>query len=283
MNRNDSIFMKPTEIKQLMDAAGIAPTKYRGQNFLCNDLVVEKIVQAAQITPGDRVLEIGPGLGVLTRALVFAKASVLAVELDRNFVPILQANSYIANNVDILESDILKLKNIDIVERLGGVPYKLVANIPYNITGAIIEKFLEEEPRPSMLIIMVQAEVAERLITDKPMSMAGAITRYLARVERVAKVSSQSFWPAPKVDSAVIKITPHSAEVLASQPHASKVFPIIKAGFGNRRKQLANNLSDIFGSREKASDALTQAGLKPEARAETLTVSDWINLARMVE
>ncbi len=275
--------MKPAEIKEILDLAGIAPTKYRGQNFLCSDIVIQKIVDAAEITPGDHVLEIGPGLGVLTRALVYAKAKLLAVELDRNFVPILTANSYIAKNTDILEGDILKFKNNELVERLGGVPYKLVANIPYNITGAIIQKFLEEEPRPECLILMVQAEVAERLITDKPMSMAGALTRYLARIERVMKVSSQAFWPAPKVDSAVIKITPHSAEVLASQPPTEKVFPIIKTGFGNRRKQLANNLSDIFGSRDKAAAALVRVGLKAEDRAETLTISDWINLSRMVE
>ncbi len=266
-----------------MDAAGIAPTKYRGQNFLCNDLVVEKIVQAAEITPGDHVLEIGPGLGVLTRALIYAKAKLLAVELDRNFAPLLVADTYIGKRADILEGDILKFTNAALVERLGGLPYKLVANIPYNITGAIIQKFLEEEPRPERLILMVQAEVAERLITDRPMSMAGALTRYLARVERVAKVSAQSFWPAPKVDSAVIRITPHSAEVLASQPPTTKVFPTIKAGFGNRRKQLANNLSDIFGSRDKAAEVLIKVGLKPEDRAETLTIPDWINLARMVE
>ncbi len=266
-----------------MDAAGIAPTKYRGQNFLCNDQIVQKIVDAAGITPGDHVLEIGPGLGVLTRALIYAKAKLLAVELDRNFAPILQADKYIGKNADILEGDILKFTNTELTKRLGGVPYKLVANIPYNITGAIIEKFLEEEPRPEFLIIMVQAEVAERLISEKPMSLAGALTRYLAKVERVTKVSRQAFWPVPKVDSAVIKITPHQHEVLDAQPHPSKVFPIIKAGFGNRRKQLANTLEEVFGSKEKAVAALNAVGLRGEDRAETLTIANWIALARMLQ
>lgn len=279
--------MKPKEIKEIMAMAGIAPTKYRGQNFLCNDQVIKSIVSAAALQTGDRVLEIGPGLGVLTRALIATGAKILAVEKDRNFVALLNADAslqfHTLGMAELLEGDILQQSNIDLVNRLGGEPYKVVANIPYNITGAIIEKFLEEEPRPQALILMVQAEVADRLISRSPMTLAGILTSYLATVERVTRVSRQSFWPVPKVDSAVVKITPHAREVLDTQPPPRDIFPLIKAGFANRRKQLANTLAEFYGSRSEAMAALQAAGIQPEARAETLSIADWIRLARVIQ
>lgn len=244
--------------------------KTYGQNFLIDKNVVRKIVAASDIKPGEAVLEVGPGTGALTGALVAAGAKVTAVEADRDLIPALREK--FGDAIDLVEGDILSYT-------LPPTRYKLIANIPYNITSKLLETFLTTESPPSRMVLMVQREVADRILAIPPdMSLLSVVCQLYADVSKVANVPAGAFRPIPKVDSAVVKLdTRHQI------PDTERIVRLAKAGFSSRRKQLHGNLSAAgVASSQSVKDALTTLGLPSTARAENLSVHNWIQLSRLL-
>ncbi len=240
--------------------------KSYGQNFLQDQSVIQKIIAAAEIHPGENVLEIGPGTGVLTAALIEAGATVTAVEADHDLIaPLVERFS---DRIRLVEGDILSVPK----KELPGPRYKLVANIPYNITSAVIQKFLSEEPRPSRLVLMVQREVADRIVAKPPdMSLLSVVCQLYADVKKVVNVPRGAFRPMPKVGSAVV-----SFQVTGDPREVEPIIALAKAGFSSPRKQLHHNLAASGKiSSEQAKIILSELGKDPRARAETLTIDDW--------
>ena len=261
-------------IKNLLKNERIRPLKQLGQNFLVDDRAINKIVKAADINSGDLVLEIGPGLGVLTKELVKMAKKVVAVEKDRNMVKLLQENLKI-KNLQIVNKDILKFipdfKN-----------YKIVANLPFYLTAPVIRRFLEfVEVKPEEMVLVVQKEVGERICTSPPkMSILAVSVQTYAKTEIISYISKKSFWPEPKVDSAVIKITPCLTSYIYMYPEKREIFfKIVKAGFSQPRKQLINNLSKKLKlNKEIIGKWLLKNKIQPSQRAGTLSSKDWTNL-----
>jgi 16S rRNA (adenine1518-N6/adenine1519-N6)-dimethyltransferase len=250
-----------------------------GQNFLIDELVVKKIAIAADIQKGETVLEIGPGTGLLTSALIRYGAKVIAIELDHDFIDPLEEK--FGDQIELVEGDVLKLHPLPVQDGA----FKLVANIPYNITSPILEKFLAHGPHPTVMILMVQKEVADRIVAEPPqMSLLSVMCQLYAKCSRVLVVKAGSFRPIPKVDSAVVRF-----ELLKPIPQAERVIALAKAGFVSRRKQLHHNLLPFARITNPEMDAqkiktiLLDAHLDPKVRAENLTIHDWINLEAMIQ
>lgn len=274
----------PTTVRLLMQSAGLAARTSKGQHFLVDRSVLEKIVAAAQLEPYDRVLEIGPGLGVLTVELAGRAKKVLAVELDAHLADILQTVVTPYPNVSVAVGNILDWSSEQIAERLGG-SFKIVANVPYLITNVLFRKFLTASPQPTELVWLIQKEVAER-ICAKPgqMSVLAVSVQLYGTPEYIATVGRGSFSPAPKVDSAIIRVShlrPWSAVPGTDGLAEKKFWQVVKIGFSSPRKQLPNNLAAGL-CREKSviSERLTELGIDPQARPQELAVDDWLGLAK---
>ena len=278
----DNLLAKTREICQMLE---IKPARSKGQNFLINENIYDDIVRAADLKSDDLVLEIGPGLGFLTMKLAKLVKKVVAVELDDQLADYLQTGikSVDISNVEIINSDILKFN----LAKLNGQKYKVVANLPYNITSIFLRQFLSGENKPEALVLMLQKEVAKR-ICAKPgqMSLLAVSVQFYAEPKIISYVSKNCFWPAPKVDSAIIKITPFGAAQGKKQISRDLFFEVVKAGFSQPRKQLVNNLTTLKSlngvklTKEQTSKWLLKNNLEPSQRAETLAVSDWINLSK---
>jgi len=276
----------PLIIKQLLAKYDATPQKRLGQNFLINPGVLAKIIQAGDLNKDDVILEIGPGLGTLTQALAQRAKKVITIEKDRKMIEILQ--DVIAadkiQNVKIIRDDVLKfdIGTLEIDWKLEIGNWKLIANLPYYIASPVIRKFLEEKNPPSLMILMVQKEVAQRICASPPnMSLLAVSVQFYAKPEILSYVSKGSFWPAPKVDSAILKITPYSQypNVLRSQ-----FFSILHTGFSAPRKQLAGNLAKSLAmERYIIEEQLKEAGIEPSRRAETLTIEEWIKLTVLLK
>ncbi len=298
--------MVPNEVKQLIRQYDLKPNKLLGQIFLVDEKVLEKILAAAGLSKNDNVLEVGPGLGVLTEKLAELAGQVIAVEKDKKLIEILKKQFLKVKNVEIIQGDILK--EIQNSHPTGDHPkgekfkiqnYKLVANIPYYLTSHLIREFLESANPPNEMILMIQKEVAQRICAQPPhMSLLAVATQFYAIAEICAIVSKNSFWPKPKVDSAIIKITPYSSPLykrgvrgdLEIPPNlpllkggVNNFFRIVKAGFSQPRKQLINNLSrGLKTDRAEIAAILKKIGLAPEQRAETLSVTNWVKLTDLI-
>jgi len=259
-------------IKQLLKKYNLRPNKRLGQNFLISQKILQRIVKAANLSKKDIVLEIGPGFGILTQELVKRAKKVIAVEKDKRMIEILKDILRDYKNVEIIHGDILK----DCIR--GTVPYKIVANIPYYLTSPLIRLFLESKKPPQEMILLIQKEVAQRICARPPkMSLLAVSVQFYSTPEIISYVSKKSFWPKPKVDSAIIKI---SQIKKPKNINIEKFFQVIKAGFSSPRKQLVNNLSQKLNlDREKIRKALTQCRLDIQVRAENLRVEDWIKLS----
>ena len=255
------------------------PTKL-GQNFLKDLVVLEKIIQASRPKEADFVIEIGPGEGVLTERLAQFAQKVIAVELDSTLIPNLEGKFSSAPNVDIIQGDVLRINLPKLIEQQGKTAnrYKLIANIPYYITSPIIRLFLEQETQPQEMILMIQKEVAERIVAQKgQMSILAVSVGYYATSEIVLAVGKECFSPAPKVDSAVIRIIPRRKYDKAED---KKFFRIVKAGFSAKRKTLLNNLSTSLQIKKEAVEKiLASCSFSANTRAQELTVSDWEKLS----
>lgn len=256
----------------------IRPSRSKGQNFLINEKIYDEIVEAAEITKEDTVLEVGPGLGFLTAKLAKAAKQVVSVELDDKLANFLQIglDSNDVENVTIVNQDVLKFNPTDLPKN-----YKVVANLPYNITSIFLRTFLNQKNRPQSLVLMLQKEVAERLVA-KPgdMSMLALSVQFFGETEIIREVKAGNFWPEPKIDSAVIKITlDHSKQGNISLDEEKAFFRLAKFGFSAKRKMLKNNLgSGLKISNAEAEKLLMGVALSPQVRAEDLSVSDWQKL-----
>ncbi len=274
-------------IKRELGALGIKPNKSLGQNFLVNEGVYKKIAAALEIKGDDIVVEIGPGLGALTEHLAKSGAEIIAVEKDREFAAYLKKKFSGRKNVRIIEGDVLKFNPADY--RLQTTNYKLIGNIPYYLTSHLLRIVLEGWPKPEVIVLMLQKEVAQRITARPPnMSLLAVSVQYYAEPEIVSYVSAGSFYPPPKVDSAITKLEIRKRPGLCSRSCFGGVdkiknrkndkdfFRIVRAGFSGKRKQLINNLAGGF-KLEKGTigQKLKLAGVDPRRRAETLTVEEW--------
>ena len=266
------------ELKALIRKYGFSFKKAFGQNFLTDEVLLDEIVESAGVTSDDTVLEIGCGAGALTRALAKKAKRVVGYEIDKTLAPLLSDVLAPFSNVEIVFKDVMKEKVSDIDEKLG--KYVLVANLPYYITTPIIMRFLENAKNVKAMVIMVQEEVAERLASKEGTSDYGAVTVAInlrGEAEIVKRVPREMFTPAPNVDSAVVKITVDTNKFAGV--NLDNVREVVKAGFGNRRKMLVNNVMSYFKfTRAQAEDVLNVAGVKLTARGEELSSEDFINL-----
>lgn len=262
--------------RHLLAEHGLEAKKSLGQSFLFDEQILARIAAAAALGPQDEVLEIGPGLGHLTIHLAALAARVVAVELDERLLPILGQHLPKGAPVEFVHGDILE---IDPAAFFADRPYKVVANVPYYITGAILRHLLSEVRPPEIMVVTVQKEVAERL-TAPPgrLSLLAVSVRFFGEVSVVATVKAGAFWPRPTVDSAVVRID------LSARPawgvSESSFFRVVRAGFSQKRKQLKNNLTALGLNRDEVEAALDQSGIDGRRRAETLTVSEWVSLVR---
>lgn len=262
----------------ILKAFGLRASKRLGQNFLINSAIVQGIVTAAEIEAGDRVLEIGPGIGTLTQGLAEAGAQVTAVELDKKLPAVLAETLKGYDNVKIVPSDILKT---DIRELMGQQPFKVAANLPYYITTPILMALLEQKLPITKIVTMVQKEVAERMIASPGGKDYGALSvavQYFTAPEIVLEVPPSSFLPPPAVDSVVI-----SCRVLenpsVSVEDEKMFFRVVRTSFGQRRKTLFNALKGLGLDKEIVAAALEKTGIEPSRRGETLSLQEFAKLS----
>ncbi|MFQ5922218.1 MAG: 16S rRNA (adenine(1518)-N(6)/adenine(1519)-N(6))-dimethyltransferase RsmA [Anaerolineales bacterium] len=262
----------PLAARQLLRAYGIRPRKSLGQNFVVDGQALDDILLAAELHGTEAVVEVGAGLGALTRRLSVAAAHVTAIELDPRLHPVLRAVLEGAENVDLLAGDALTLE----IET--PPDYRVVANIPYTITSALLRHYLEAEQPPGRVVLTVQSEVAERA-TARPgqMSLLALSIQIYGAPEIRGEIPARAFFPKPEVDSAILRIDVHEAPVMGAE-WIAPVFRLARAGFTQRRKKLKNSLGPILG--KEASETLAAAGIDPSARAQELGVKEWQALAR---
>lgn len=256
---------------------GLAPRKRLGQHFLRDRSYLKRMLDAADVSGVDEVLEIGAGTGVLTRALVERARRVVAIELDDSLVALLQLELADAPNLELWHGNAL---DFDPSNNFSG-PYKLLGNIPYYITGPLVRRYLEVERKPTVLVLMVQLEVAERIIARPgQLSMLGVSVQYYADADLVARVPAGAFVPVPKVDSAILRLKPKTS---APRVAPQTFFPVVRAGFSMKRKQIANSLSSgLQISRPRIQALLSDAGIEETRRAQTLSVAEWETLTAVI-
>ena len=256
----------------------IKAKKSFSQNWLKDEKVIEQMIEVAAIKKGEKVLEIGSGKGVLTQALIKAGAVVTAVEVDLELVDFLQRE--FGKKIKLIADDIL---TVDLAEiGLENRQYKIVANLPYHITSAILEKFLTTTVQPKQMVLMVQKEVAERIVAKPPqMSLLSVVCQIYAQVQKVIDVPAESFNPKPKVDSAVVLF---DLKKQSQDFNLEKVIKLAKIGFLNKRKQLQRNLvSAGLGESKEIKSILQELNLNPQERAENLLIEDWIALNKKIK
>ena len=278
------------ETKFIMKQYGIKANKSLGQNFLVNGEVVENIINCSKITQNDMVIEIGPGLGVLTKYLLEKAGKVLCIELDPKMVEILEDRFKFYSNFEILNEDVLKVDLNEIIRKnkmsdnIKNV--KIVANLPYYITTPIVMKLLEERLDIESITIMIQKEVADRLIEIPSQKNKGAITYtvyYYGESEKIMEVPNSSFIPEPEVTSEVIKMNIRKKPAVEID-NPKVMFMIIKSAFMQRRKTLLNALTNaqVFSSKQEGENILKQIGLEPNVRAENLTIQNYADIAEII-
>lgn len=268
---------------------GLEPDKGLGQNFLVDPDVRARIVAAAELTSNDVVLEIGAGTGALTRQLAQEAGHVVAVELDRELIPLLTSELSDLDNVAIVQGDILKLEPRRLIEAAvkrrpgSGYGYKVVANLPYYVTSAVLRHLLEASCKPKRIVVTVQREVAERIVADPgQMSLLAVSVQFYGQPELLFRIRPGSFYPSPQVESAVVRIDLLDAPPLPPE-ETERFFRVVRAGFSQRRKQLHNSLSNGLGpqaTKYQMAEKLEEVGIDHRRRAQTLTVAEWIELTR---
>ncbi|MCP4140586.1 MAG: 16S rRNA (adenine(1518)-N(6)/adenine(1519)-N(6))-dimethyltransferase RsmA [Chloroflexi bacterium] len=269
----------PINTAALLQKHGLRPKKKLGQNFLQDPNILEKIVELAEVSEEDTVLEIGPGLGSLTRHLAARAKKVFAVEIDSWIIPALETSLSGYANTKVINKDILQIAPSEIISAPN---YLVVANIPYYITSAIIRHLLENEPRPHRLILTIQKEVAERICAPegKKMSLLALSIQVYGKPEIVGKIPAGAFYPPPKTDSAVIRISLYD-EPRIPTALLDDFFRIAKAGFSQKRKNLRNALSaGLRLPKEKTEALLHNTEIDPHRRAETLNLEEWGKLTK---
>jgi len=275
------------ELRNLLFAHNMKPNKAFGQNFLIDRSILQAITQAAEITADDIVLEVGAGTGVLTRELAKLAGRVVAVEIERDMLTLLAETTRLYSNVELIARNLLFL---DPVEVFGQSSYKLVANLPYYITAPTFRHFLESNNPPRILVVMVQWEVAQRIVAlPGDLSLLGVSVQFYGQPRIVARVPAQAFYPAPKVDSAILRIDVNpqldtNEQAPLTHEERDRFFRLVQAGFSARRKQLHNSLTHtLHYKNELVRSWLTLAEIEPSRRAETLSIKEWLQLWHVVE
>lgn len=269
--------LTPTQIKQLCEEYNLTPSKKYGQNYLISELPIQKMIAAADIKPGSRVYEIGPGFGILTFELLKAGAYVRAFEIEQKLRPYWEEYEKQYPQLEIVWGNALNQWEECVLHEKES--YKVVANLPYQITSEMLQTILESKNPPSHLVCMVQKEVGER-IAAKPgdMSILAVSVQYFGKPKVVAKVGRGSFWPSPKVDSAIISVT----DIHPRLDNAA-FFTLVKSGFHHKRKFLSKNLSELNSvTKESIIGAFKASGLNEKVRAEELSIEQWINLNKLL-
>lgn len=273
------------QTKRRLRQFGLKPRKGLGQHFLVDEEVLEVITSAAELTPDDLVVEVGPGLGILTEALARKAGGVIAIELDDKLAALLKKTLLSFKNVTIVNDNVLNIESGELLAGRGVNPvYKVVANLPYYITSPVLRHFLEASARPQVMIFMVQKEVAEA-VAARPgdMSLLSVSVQFYGKPEIVSYVPAQSFYPAPAVDSAVLRIELYAEPAVAVSDEGG-FFELVRAGFAAPRKQIANSLSQGLGlPRDVILPLLEKADIASQRRAETLTLEEWARLCRVFE
>ena len=266
-----------SSVRSLLREHGIKPRKGLGQAFLLSERLLERIIAAADLDPKDTVLEVGAGLGALTHRLAQGCGRVVALEVDGRLLPLLQETLAPFPNVQVVHEDILAMEPGDLVSP----PYKVVANLPYYITSAVLRHFLEARAKPSLLVVTVQREVAQRIVAGPGhMSLLAVSVQLYGRPKIVAKAPPGAFYPSPGVTSAVLRI-----DLYASPPvevaDVERFFEIVRGGFSQRRKQLRNSLSQGLDlPTNEVVLALRRVGLQERQRAQELSIDQWARLSR---
>ncbi|PIT88721.1 MAG: ribosomal RNA small subunit methyltransferase A [Candidatus Magasanikbacteria bacterium CG10_big_fil_rev_8_21_14_0_10_36_32] len=258
----------------------LQPSKHYGQNFLINFEPVEKMIDISDLSADDSVVEIGPGFGGLTFVLAAKTKKVLAFEIEKKISAYWEEQIKKYPNIEIVWGNILK-QNINLKLEAGN--YKVVANLPYQITSSVIRFFLEAENPPEIMVLMVQKEVADRICAEAgDMSLLSVAVQYYAKAEIVAQVSRLNFWPAPKVDSAIIKLSVNNHQ---SVKNSEEFFRIVKIGFANRRKMLIKNLESIVGKKNRSNleKIFIKLDLNQKIRAQELSVEKWKQLTDLLK
>ena len=270
------------ELKFLLKNYGLTPNKLRGQNFLISDEVLEDIVNVSEISRNDLVLEVGAGLGALTQKLAEQAKQVVALEIDQNFKKVLDKLVKINNNVEIIWQDILSLTEDQwqkVLQRYKFADYKIVANIPYYLTGKFIRKFTSASKKPVSMTLMLQKEVALRAVDNKKNSLLSLAIAFYAKSKVIYIVTKENFYPQPKVDSAILYI--YDINGWSYDVDEKKTWALIKWGFAFKRKKLFNNLlSDPQIDKRHLTLIFEKLQLDLNIRAEKLRVEDWINIVK---
>jgi len=276
-------------IKDLLKRHGVKPEKYLGQHFILSKKALARIVAAAEIKKSDTIIEIGPGLGTLTQELAGSEAQIIAVEKDPKMISILKETLADYKNIKIIQADARKLSiprinsfgdKMGIIK--GESRYKIVANLPYNVATFLIRLWLEIKNPPKQMVLMIQKEVAQRICSKPPhMNLLAVSTQFLATAKIVDYVPAEAFWPRPKVDSAIIKITPKKSP---PQKMRDAFFAVVKAGFSQPRKQLIGNLTKKLNiPKQKLLEIFKDLNISGRARAENLSLEQWISLSNNLQ
>lgn len=269
--------LPPVEVKRLLRQSGLKAKKGLGQHFLIDEKALETIVIAAELSPEDIVIEVGPGLGVLTIELARRAGKVIAVELDTKLASLLKRRLASLPNVNIVNADILKVSPTQLLGEENN--YKVVANLPYYVTSPILRYFVEASPKPSLMVVMIQKEVGIAIAASPgKMSLLAISLQVYSKPKIISYVSSQSFYPPPKVDSAIVRfdLFPEPAVKIAD---IDGFFKVVRCGFSSPRKQLRNSLA--HGLEVKPAEVgllLEKARIEPQRRAETLSLEEWARL-----
>jgi 16S rRNA (adenine1518-N6/adenine1519-N6)-dimethyltransferase len=269
--------LTPASVRALLAEHGLRPSRRRGQHFLADPNTARRIVRLGGVDAGDRVLEIGAGLGSLTLALRERGCAVLALESDRKLVTVLEREVADDADVRVVAGDALA---VDYDALLGAGPWSCVSNLPYNVATPVVIRLLEEVPAVTSGLVMVQREVAERLVAAPGSAAYGAPSvkvAYYAEAKIVGMVPRAVFVPVPKVDSALVELVRRDTPPV-DVPSRERLFQLVRAGFAHRRKMLRRTLRPVLG--EHAERALSDAGIDPRARAESLGLDEWAALAR---
>ena len=284
------------ELRNLLYAHNMSPNKSFGQNFLVDRSVLMSIVDAAEIAESDQILEVGAGTGVLTRELAQRAKRVVAVELERDMLALLAKTTQQYANVELVARNLLFLDPLAV---FGETPYKLVANLPYYITAPTFRHFLESENPPVCIVVMVQHEVAQRIVAAPgDLSLLAISVQFYGRPRIIAQVPARAFYPAPKVDSAILRIdvnprvpqlsqplqSPGSMQAPLTHEERDRFFHVVQAGFSQKRKQLHNSLSHGLHRKDEDIRAwLATAAIDPVRRAETLSIEEWLRIWQVTE
>ena len=290
--RNSTIMSLLQHTRSLCKEYGIRPLRKRGQNFLINPEIIQKIIQISDLKKKDIVLEIGAGTGALTKeiakkvhpvkcrsAAISPKAKlfnrvkkVIAVEIDKRLVKVLQHELKDYKNVQIIHGDARKITSY----KLPAASYKLISNLPFNITGLVLRQVLQQRHKPKLMVLVLQKQVGQRIIAKPPkMSLLAISVQFYAQAEIISQVSKNNFWPRPRVDSVILKIITKKLPNI----HEDKFFKIVKAGFSSPRKYVLNNLCNYaMLNKQELAQIFKNLGLSPKARAQELSVENWIKL-----